>query len=191
MSVRRLIKNFAAFISRKNEYTKDLEEQIEYSLRITVFETLKIFGVLFFFSILGHSVEAAVAVGTMAIIKPFIGGYHEDTQVGCFAAALVIVACVIYLSINLKTNFISKLILSGVSLYCIWNQAPVLNPKMTLTRVDLIMRNRKVGLFLTALFIIISLVTYRYDSVSNSILWIIVIQALLMFNKRKLGNIKN
>jgi accessory gene regulator B len=186
LSLRKLIKNFAGYISAKNEYSKDLEEQMEYALRITVFETLKVIGVIFVFSLFGHSVEAVVAVGTMAIIKPFIGGYHEDTQIRCFAASLVIVASVIYLSINLNMDVISKLILSGASLFCIWNQAPVVHPKMAITKTELLKRNRIVGLFIAVLLITISIVIHRYNSISNPILWTIIFQTLLLFNKRSL-----
>jgi accessory gene regulator B len=186
LALRKLIKSFAGYISTQNGYTEELEEQIEYALRITIFETLKILGVVIIFSILGHPVEAITAVAAMSIIRPFIGGYHEDTQLKCFAAVLVIVGCAIYLSINLQVDIISKLILSMGSLYCIWHQAPVVHPKMALTKPELIKRNRNVGLILTILFSIISISTYRYNSISNSILWIIVFQTLLMFNKRGL-----
>lgn len=182
--LRKLIKSFARYISEKNGYTKDLEEQMEYALRITIFETLKALGVIFIFSFFGHSVEAIAALGTMAFIKPFIGGYHEDTQIKCFAASLIIVASIIYLSINLNMDVISKLILSGTSIFCIWNQAPVVHPKMALTKTELLKRNRIVGLFIAVLLIFISIVIHRYSSISDPILWTIVFQTLLLFNKR-------
>jgi accessory gene regulator B len=186
MALRKLIKSFAGYISAQNGYTEELEAQVEYALRITIFETLKILGVIIIFSVFGYPVEVITAVAVMSIIRPFIGGYHEDTQLKCFAAVLIIIACTIYLSTNLQIDIISKLILGMGSLYCIWHQAPVVHPKMALTKPELIKRNRNVGLLLTALFIIISILTNRYDSISNSILWIVVFQTLLMFNKRGL-----
>lgn len=186
--MRKLIKNFAGFISDKNEYTRIQEEQIEYALRITIFEALKILGLVLIFTLLGFPKEALVSVGTMALIKPFIGGYHEDTQIKCFIASLMIIGSVIYISSHLTIDIISKLILSIVCLYCIWNQAPVVHPKMAITRAELINRNRNVGLFLTAACIIISVIFNRNKIVSDSILWIILFQTLLMFNKRETSN---
>lgn len=187
--MRKLIKIFAGYISTKNGYTKDMEDQIEYALRITIFEAVKIFGVIFVFNLFGHPIEAVTAVITMAIIKPFIGGYHEDSQIKCFAAAVIIVGSAVYLSAHLEIDIISKLILSAISVYCIWNQAPVVNPRMALTRPELIRRNRNVGLFLVIVFILLSIILFKYKSVSDSILWMVVFQTLLMFNKRDLqGN---
>lgn len=182
--LRKVIKVIAAYISRVNQYTNDEEEKIEYALRITIFETLKIIGVIVLYSLIGYPNQAITAVITMSIVKPYIGGYHEDTQIKCFIASVIIVGSIIYLSINLKLDLISKLILNGMSFYCIWHQAPVVNPRMELTRVDLIKRNRTVGISLTAGVIIISMILNKYTSLSNTILWTITFQALFMFNKR-------
>lgn len=182
--LRKLIKIAASYISKVNNYTTDEEEQIEYALRVVLFESLKIVGVIIAFSLLGYPVQAILATGTMATSKPFIGGYHEDTQLKCFLATLLIVGSIVYLSVNLNMDLISKILLSGVALYCIWNQAPVINPKMNLTRQDLIERNRKAGLFIVTIFILIALIFNKYKLVSDAILWTIIFQAFLMFNKR-------
>ncbi len=184
--MRKLIKITASYISKINNYTEAEEEQIEYALRILIFETLKLVGTIIIFSFTGYPVQAILASGTMAASKPFIGGYHEDTQIKCFLATLLIVGSIVYLSVNLNMDLTAKLILSGISLYCIWNQAPVINPKMNLTRQDLIDRNRKIGLFIVIICMLLSLVFYKYKAVSDTILWTIVFMALLMFNKREL-----
>lgn len=162
----------------------DEEEQIEYALRITIFETLKIIGVILIYSLLGYSFEAIVATFSMIIVRPFIGGYHEDTQIKCFATTLIIIGSVIYLGTNLNIDIISKLILDIISLYCIWNQVPVVNPKMTLSRPELIKRNRKVGISISIIFVLLSTVFNKYIIFSNILTWTLVFQALLLFNKR-------
>lgn len=182
--MRKVIKEITEYISKVNQYANDEEEQIEYALRITVFETLKITGVIALYSLIGYPIQAITAVIIMSIVKPYIGGYHEDTQIKCFIASIIMVGSVIYLSINLKLDIISKLILNAMSFYCIGHQAPVVNPRMGLTRVDLIKRNRRVGISLTVGVIIISLIFNKYVLFSNTILWTIVFQALFMFNKR-------
>lgn len=162
----------------------DEEEQVEYALKITIFETLKIIGVILIYSLLGYSFEAMVATFSMIVVRPFIGGYHEDTQIKCFAATLIIIGSVLYLSTNLNIDIISKLILDIISLYCIWNQVPVVNPKMTLSRPELIKRNRKIGISISIIFVIMSILFNRYIIFSNIITWTLIFQSLLLFNKR-------
>lgn len=186
--LRKIIKKIARYISKTNQYTKNQEEQVEYALRITVFEILKIIGVIFVFSLMGYPTQAIVATLTMTLSKPYIGGYHEDTQIKCFAATLIIIGSVIYLTMNLRVDFISKLILNVVSLYCIWHQAPVISPKMRLTRPELINRNRILGISISAVLLVISVISYNNTMFSNTILWTMTFQALLMFNKRNVNN---
>lgn len=85
---------------------------------------------------------------------------------------------------NLRVDFISKLILSAVSLYCIWHQAPVISPEMQLTRPELINRNRILGISISAVLLVICVISYNNTMFSNTILWTMTFQALLMFNKR-------
>ncbi|GAA0726224.1 hypothetical protein GCM10008905_22520 [Clostridium malenominatum] len=182
--MRNLIKSIAGHISVSNNYTKEEEEKVEYALRVFIFEALKIVGALVIFSILGYSLRATITIMTMAIIKPHIGGYHEDTQIKCFVATLIIIGSILYLSINLNMDFVSKLILVGISFYCIWHQAPVINSNMALTNPELIKRNRTIGILITILFTLVSIIFHKNTLISNTILWTIVFQALLMFNKR-------
>lgn len=181
--MRNLIKLTARHISNANNYTNEEEEKVEYALRVFVFEILKIIGVLTTFGIFGYFIEAAIAVMTMAIIKPYIGGYHEDTQIKCFVATLIVIGSILYLS-TLNIDFVSKLILNSVSFYCIWQQAPVINSTMALTNPKLIKQNRLVGILIAAIFILVSIVFHKITLLSNIILWTIIFQALLMFNKR-------
>lgn len=188
MNLRKAIKIIADYISKVNEYTKEQEEQIEYALRITVFEFLKIAGIILIYSIIGYPSEASAAVIAMAAIRPFIGGYHEDTQLKCFAATLIIIGSVIYLSNNLKIDFISKIILNGISLYCIWNEAPVINSKMPFTKPELVEKNMITGIVIAVIFVFISIVFNKYK-VSNILTWTMIFQSLLLFNKRNNRNI--
>jgi len=184
--LRKLIKSFAASISKVNKYSQEQEEQVEYALRVIVFETLKIIGTIIVFMVLGKPVHAVTALAVMIVTKPFIGGYHEDSQIKCFTAALIFIGCIIYLSININLDLFSKLILNGIALYCIWHQAPVVNPVMLITRPELIKRNRITGIILCIIMVLISLVFSKNQLISNTIVWTMVFQGLLMFNKRKL-----
>jgi accessory gene regulator B len=183
--LRETIKKISRAISRTNQYTKDEEEQVEYALRIIIFEFLKIVAAIIIFSLIGYPTQAIIAIGTMTLVKPYIGGYHEDTQIKCFTATLVIICSIIYLSASLRLDLIAKLILNAASLYCIWQQAPVINAKMEIKRPELIKRNRIIGITLSIVLTLISIIFSKYMIISNIIVWTMVFQALLMFNKRE------
>lgn len=182
--MRELIKKFAEYISDKNNYNCVEREQIEYSIRVVIFETLKVIASLIIFSLIGYPIQAIIVITTMITTKPFIGGYHEDTQLKCFAATFIITGSIILLGTSINMNFISLIILDGISFYSIWHQAPIINPKMQLTRNDLIIRNRKAGLSIVILYTALTIILYKYSFISNTICWTLVFQALLMFNKR-------
>lgn len=182
--MRELIKKFAEYISNKNQYNDEEREQVEYAVRVVTFETLKIIASLIIFSLIGYPIQAIIVIVTMVTTKPFIGGYHEDTQLKCFVATFIITGSIILLSADFNMNFISLIILDGISFYSIWHQAPIINPKMQLTREDLIKRNRKVGLLTITIYIVLTIIFYQYSFISRTICWTLVFQALLMFNKR-------
>jgi len=183
--LRKLIKSISALISINNNYTRDEEEQIEYALRILVFEILKTLGVIIIFSLMGYTTQAIIAIGVMSLIKPFIGGYHEDTQIKCFAATVLITSGIIYLSTNLRIDLISKSILNCIALFSIWHRAPVINSAMPITKPELIKKNRTVGILVAIILAIISTIFYKFSIISNTILWTLVFQVLLMFNKKR------
>lgn len=183
--MRATIKKISRVISKKNKYTEEEEERVEYALRIIIFESLKIVGAIAIFSLIGYPTQAITAILTMTLTKPYIGGYHEDTQVKCFTATVIVIGSIAYLSINLRLDIIVKLILNAVSLYCIWHQAPVVNTKMEIKRPELIKKNRILGISFTTALISTSIIFNKYTVVSNTIIWTIVFQALLMFNKRE------
>lgn len=184
MSLRKLIKNISEYISNNNNYTKAEEEQIEYALRILVFESLKALTILIIFSLMGYTLQAIIVIGAMSITKPFIGGYHEDTQLKCLASTLLIFGAIIYLSTSLNLDFISKSILNSIALFAIWHRAPVINPIMPITKPELIKRNRTIGILFSIILVMISTIFYKFSIISDTILWTLVFQALLMFNKR-------
>ena len=181
--LRKIIKKVALNISNKNQYTEEQKEQIEYALKMLIFETLKVSGTVLIFSLLGFTVEVLVSVIVMVSVKPFLGGYHEDNQIKCFLATLVIVGISTYLGATEKIGFITMIILNISSLYCIWQQAPVINPKMPITREELIRRNKGLSVTITIIFISISIIFYKNTRISTTIVWMILFQALLLFNK--------
>jgi Membrane protein putatively involved in post-translational modification of the autoinducing quorum-sensing peptide len=180
-----LIKIFSKVIASANSFSEEQELEVEYALRVIIFEAIKFIGVIAILSVLGYPLQGFLAMIMMALSKPFIGGYHEDNQVKCFLFTMMIIGSVVYLSNAIRLDLIGEVLLGGFSVFCIWNQAPVVHPEMRLTKVEFIKRNRKVGIFIIAAQYIISLILYRQAYISNIIIWVIIFQALLMFNKKK------
>lgn len=182
--MRKLIKYMANYISTTNNYNKDQREQIEYAMKTILFETLKLLGVVIIFSALGYPIQVLVSAVTTAIIRPFIGGYHEDKQIMCFITTLVISGSIVYLSVNVTIGLTGMVVLFIGCIFCIWNQAPIVNPKMPITRDDLLKRNRNIGTLFAVIFTSISLIFYKNTQLSNTIVWTIIYQTLLMFDKK-------
>ena len=172
-------------IATNENYSKDELEQMEYALVTILFELIKIVSVIIIFSLFGYAKEVIIIEGIMCLVKPSIGGYHEETQIKCFIATLLLTTGILILSLKCNLSFISNCILVFLSIFCIWNQAPVINPKMPITRPELIKKNRIRGLSTSIILGLIGIISYNYTSYYSIITWTMLIQALLMFNKRE------
>jgi len=121
----------------------------------------------------------------MCIVKPFIGGYHEDTRIKCFIATVLLTAGILILSLQCNLSFTSNCILIFLSIFCIWNQVPVIDSKMPITLPELIKKNRIRDLSTSKMLGLIAIVLYNYSSYYSIITWTILFEAILMFNKRE------
>lgn len=171
-------------LAKSESYSKDELEQMEYVLTVILFESIKICSLIIIFSLFGYFDKIMIIVAIMCTVKPFIGGYHEETQIKCFIATVLLTAGELILSMQCELSFISNFILIFLSVFCIWNQAPIINSKMPITRPELIQKNRIKGIRNSILIGIISVVLYNYSSYYSVITWTILFHALLMFNKK-------
>ncbi|MDU2461240.1 MAG: accessory gene regulator B family protein [Clostridium sp.] len=183
--IEKLIYRFVDSLSEYNNYNEEQVEQIKYSLKVIVYELIKIILLIIIFSILGYFKESLLILFIMSITKPFIGGYHEDTQLKCFTATLILIVIIIILFENNKLNLTSSSILNFISIFSIYNKAPIINDKMPITREDLIRKNRKIGITNVVLLALLSLIMFKVKLISQIIVWTILVQAILMFNKYK------
>ena len=183
--VKSVCKKIMNSIATDDNYSEDELEQMGYTLVTISFELIKMISLIIIFSLFGYFNEAIIITGIMCVVKPFIGGYHEETQIKCFIATVLLTAGILTLSLQCNLSFISNCILIFLSIFCIWNQAPVINSKMPITRHDLIIKNRIRGLRNTIILGLISIVLYNYSSYYSLITWTILFEAALMFNKRK------
>ena len=172
--VRKFCKKITKSVANDN-YSEEEQEQMEYALVTVSFELIKIISVIIIFSLFGYFKEIIIIAGIMCITKPFIGGYHEDTQIKCFIATMLLTAGILILSLQCNLSFISNCILIFLSIFCIWNQAPVINSKMPITRHELIRKNRIRGLSNTIILGVISIALYNYSSYYSLITWTISI----------------
>ena len=56
---------------------------------------------------LGLLKEGLAVLLAIIITKPFIGGYHEDSQIKCFFATMTIVCGLIILGRSIELNMVS------------------------------------------------------------------------------------
>jgi accessory gene regulator B len=178
----KIIKNIAT----NDNYSKDELEQMEYALVTILFESIKVISTIVIFSLFGYFKETIIIQLIMFMVKPFIGGYHEETQIKCLITTMLSITGILILSLQCNLSFVSNCILIFLSIFCIWNQAPVINLKMPITRPEVIEKNRKKGLRNVTLFGVISIVAYNYTSYYLIITWTILVLAMEMFNKREL-----
>lgn len=182
--VRKISKKVVEFVAQDN-YTKEEKEEMDYVLRTILFESIKLISTIVIFSILGYFVESVIIISIMSLTKPFIGGYHEDTQLKCFIATMLLTAGILILSLNTSFTFWGNCIVLIICIFCIYNQAPVINPKMPITHPHLIQKNRDKGLCNVIVLGIVSIMLYKYSDYYLLITWTIVFQTILMFNKRE------
>lgn len=135
--------------------------------------------------ILGFFKEGLVVLLTMIISKPFIGGYHEDSQIKCFFATLIIICSLIILGRNAQLNILAIFILNLFSIFCVYHKAPIINEKMPLTKENLIRRNRVIGLINISLLSLISIFICNSTIYGKLICLTNVVQVMFMFNKYK------
>ncbi|MBS6500523.1 MAG: accessory gene regulator B family protein [Clostridium sp.] len=183
--IEKLIYRFVDNLSEYNNYNEDQVEQIKYSLKVIVYELIKIILLIIIFSILGYFKESLLILFIMSITKPFIGGYHEDTQLKCFTVTLILIVIIIILFENNRLNLTSSIILNLISIFSVYNKAPIINDKMPITREDLIRKNRKIGITNVVSLALLSLIMFKVKWISQIIVWTILVQAILMFNKYK------
>ena len=182
--VRKISEKVVEFVAQDN-YTKEEKEEMDYVLRTILFESIKLISTIVIFSILGYFIESVIIISVMSLSKPFIGGYHEDTQLKCFIATMLLTAGILILSLNTSFTFWGNCIVLIICIFCIYNQAPVINPKMPITHPHLIQKNRDKGLCNVIVLGIVSIMLYKYSDYYLLITWTIVFQTILMFNKRE------
>ncbi|MVX66249.1 accessory regulator AgrB [Clostridium chromiireducens] len=183
--VKRISEKIINSIATDDNYSKDELERMQYALVTISFELIKMISLIVIFSMLGYFEKVIIIAGIMCIVKPFIGGYHEDTQIKCFIATVLLTAGILILSMQCNLSFISNCILIFLSIFCIWNQAPVINSKMPISRPQLIKKNRIRGLSTSILLGLISIGIYYYSNNYSIITWTLLFDAALMFNKRE------
>lgn len=182
--VKSISKKIINSISTNDNYSKDQLEQMEYILVSILFETIKLFSVIVIFSLFGYFDKIIIILTVMSMTKIFIGGYHEDTQVKCFIATVLLAIGILVLNSQCTLSFVGNCILIILSIFCLWHQVPIINPKMPITRQELISKNRIRGLSIAIILGITSICLYNFSNYYSLITWTILFNTILMFNKK-------
>ena len=183
--MRALIKRLAEFIAESGEFNEEEHEQIEYAFKIIIFESLKLIGILSILYILGVIKYGIIVVIVMMSIKPFIGGYHEDSQIKCFIVSVIIILMITYISIDTNLNNCSLVLLDIFNFLILYKRIPIMDSKMPFTKIEYIKRTRRIGLGVYIIYMV-TLIIFRENRVYvNTVTWTFVFQCLLLFNKNE------
>lgn len=164
-------------------YSTHERELLEYVFIVYSYELIKAFIIIAAFFIMGYLKESLIICSVMFISRPFIGGYHEDTQFKCLIATFISVLWILILGKNSQLTFYGNILFVMLSIFCIWNQAPVIDEKMPITKQHLINRNRIIGTVIVSIFAMLSVFLYEKSVYYIFITWTIVFEALMMFKK--------
>ena len=188
--VEKIICRFVDGLSKYNNYNNDQIEQVNYVLKVLAYEIIKFSLIIFIFSIVGYFKESMLIISIMSVTKPFIGGYHEDSQIKCFVATVIIIILIIILGKNNSLSFVSCIIVNLISLFSIYNKAPIIDSRMPITKEEIIKKNRKIGITNVVVLVLFSIIIFKAKWASQIIVWTILVQAILMFNKYKNKKVK-
>lgn len=182
--IKEISEKFIKYIAEDRCTSEELE-QLQYVFRVLLYELLKASVMILTFWMAGYFIEALIIMIVMHFTKPYIGGYHEDTQIRCLIASMLFTAGEILLYKQCDLSFMGNFILIIISIFAIYNRAPVINSKMPITRPELIQKNRVNGIRNSIVLGTISILLYRYTPFYSLITWTLIIETLLMFNKKQ------
>lgn len=181
--IEKLIYKFVDNIGEFNNFNDTQLEQARYTFKVLIYEIIKFVILAIIFALFGYFREIITILLIMSVTKPFIGGYHEDTQFKCFIATLVIAICIISLMKFSNLSLLSLITLNLLIIFSVYNKAPIINDKMPITKDELIIKNRKIGISAVILFAISSIILFKISWLSQIIVWTLLVQTILMFNK--------
>lgn len=78
--------------------------KVTYTLQVLIGEIEKIILLCIFFGLLGNLMEFSIAFITLALLRPFTGGIHRRTLMGCFLHTICVFSIIIFLSNNIMIN---------------------------------------------------------------------------------------
>ncbi|MBE6062956.1 MAG: accessory regulator AgrB [Clostridium butyricum] len=179
-----LSEKFVEYIAQ-DKFTTEETEEMKYIARVILYELIKMIGVILIFGLAGYFKEALIILIVMVVTRPYIGGYHEKTQMRCFIASMLFTAGELLLSKQCSISFLGNCILLIICIFAIYKGAPVINPKMPITRPELIQKNRIKAIRNSIILSVVSIGLYKYTPMYSLITWTLLIEVLMMFDKRE------
>lgn len=182
--IRELSKKIVEFVAEDKCTIQEVEE-MKYVCTVILYEVIKMIGTILIFWLVGYFKEALIILAVMYFTRPYIGGYHEETQIRCFIASVLFTAGEILLNKQCSISFLGNCILLIICIFAIYNGAPVINSKMPITRPELIHKNKIKGIRNSVILGLISIFLYKYTLMYSLITWTLIVEVLLMFSKRQ------
>lgn len=108
--IKEISEKFVEYIA-EDKCTMEETEELQYVVGVILYELLKMSMVILIFWLAGYLVESMIIMIVMYFTKPYIGGYHEETQIRCLIANVLFTAGEILLSKQCSFSFFGNLIL--------------------------------------------------------------------------------
>ena len=81
--------------------------KVTYALQVLIGEMEKVILLCIFFLLMGNLVDFIIAFSTLTLLRPFTGGMHRTTMLGCFLHTICAFCAIIFLGENIMIERIS------------------------------------------------------------------------------------
>ncbi len=132
---------------------------VEYGIELMLNTTWKLAGLFLIGLAIGHLQEVVVAMAVFGSVRYFAGGFHSDTDLGCFGAMLFICLCPIPLcGVEGMAAYIISTVLVIYSLYEIVCYAPCISKVNPIRNPEILRNKRRGSLIVSVLYAVFVLV---------------------------------
>lgn len=83
------------------KYGKLMVAKVTYALQVLIGEMEKLILLSIFFGLMGNLNDFIIAFSTLALLRPFTGGMHRTTMLGCFLHTICAFCAIIFLGKNI------------------------------------------------------------------------------------------
>lgn len=136
-----------------NEALIQIEEKdiYEYGLHLFFLKIIHVVSILFFSIIFQNTIEILIFMTCYMVLRKYTGGYHAHTSASCLIISILMVGIIYYSNHFMVILVQLPVAIISVAVICILS--PIVSTK-NLFDHELILRNRKYSIFLSALLLL-------------------------------------